>query len=64
MYIAYSALQSAPANGEQLPKPDNTQNNNHELQLRYQAYQATCSKYRREIAAIQQYLPNWQPKFY
>jgi hypothetical protein len=62
MHIAYSALQ--PDNYQDMQQqtasnspavPDN------ESLLRYRAYQTTCSKYRREIAAIQQYLPGWAP---
>ena len=53
MYIAYSALQ--PINRCKLK--DN------ELQLRLEAYHATCKKYSHEIAAIQKYLPGWTPAF-
>jgi len=60
MYIAYSALQTVTQQTE-APKAETL---NHELQLRYQAFKTTCSKYHREIAAIQQYLPGWSPKFY
>lgn len=31
--------------------------------LRYRGYQAACQKYEQEIAAIQQYIPGWQPAF-
>ncbi len=59
MHLAYSAIN--PTNNlspqDQYEQPDN------ELSLRYQAYQITCEKYRREIAAIQQYIPGWLPKF-
>jgi hypothetical protein len=58
MYIAYSALQPMQQPNNTPEKPGN------ELLLRYQAYQTTCSKYRREIADIQKYMPGWQPKFY
>ncbi|MDF2433216.1 MAG: hypothetical protein JWP44_2847 [Mucilaginibacter sp.] len=57
MYLAYSALNSTDNQQQQQNEPTN------ELMLRYQAYQTTCSKYHREIAAIQQYLPGWMPKF-
>jgi hypothetical protein len=61
MYIAYSALQII----SQQTETNTTENNlhQHELLLRYQAYQTICSKYTREIAAIQKYLPGWQPVF-
>jgi len=59
MYIAYSALQTA----SQRNAPIQTEPQNNELLLRYQAYQSTCQKYHREIAAIQQYLPGWTPAF-
>jgi hypothetical protein len=58
MYIAYSALQAASQQGA----PNLTESQSTELFLRHQAYQATCSKYYHEIAAIQQYLPGWTPK--
>jgi len=58
MYIAYSALQN------QIPQPE-TNNQTpltaDQLQTRHQAYQTICSKYRREIADIQKYIPGWQP---
>jgi hypothetical protein len=61
MYIAYSALRDL--------NPQNEQNNQNQTaanqpQNRNQAYQTICSKYRREIADIQKYIPGWQPKFY
>jgi hypothetical protein len=61
MYIAYSALRD--------PNPQNEQNNQNQTaanqpQNRNQAYQNICTKYSREIADIQKYLPGWQPKFY
>ena len=59
MYVAYSAinqLQNLPQ-GKQQAEPQN------ELQLRYRAYQEACNKYGHEIAAIQKYLPGWEPKF-
>ncbi|WP_461451118.1 hypothetical protein [Mucilaginibacter sp.] len=59
MYIAYSALQAASQHGA--TKQAESQSN--EVHLRYQAYQATCSKYQREIAEIQKYFPGWTPAF-
>ncbi len=56
MYLIYSALQH-----EVKPNTDAQQHN--EKQLRYEAYQAVCEKYRHEIAEIQKYLPNWKPRF-
>jgi hypothetical protein len=41
----------------------NELNDQHEKQLRYHAYKAVCKKYQQEIAAIQKYFPNWQPRF-
>jgi len=55
MYIAYSAI-----NPSQQQDPSAEPNN--ERMLRYQAYQAACSKYSQQIAAIQKYLPGWLPK--
>jgi hypothetical protein len=31
--------------------------------LRLKAYRATCQKFNKEIAAIQQYLPGWAPAY-
>jgi hypothetical protein len=59
MYIAYSALQAV----RQHNAPIQTESQNNELLLRYQAYQSICQKYQREITAIQQYLPGWTPAF-
>ena len=59
MYIAYSALQTLA----QQPKTENPENLSSDLLLRYQAYQTACSKYHREIADIQKYLPGWMPSF-
>jgi len=63
MYIAYSALQNPPSGGPQQTNHAQSATET-ESQLRYQAYQSVCSKYRHEIAAIQQHIPGWQPKFY
>ena len=57
MYLIYSALKQ-PA----LPD-DEDLNHTHEKQLRYKAYITVCKKYRKEIAAIQKYFPNWKPRF-
>ena len=59
MYIAYSALQAA----SQHEATNQTESQNNEVLLRYQAYQSTCQKYHHEITAIQQYLPGWKPAF-
>lgn len=62
MYIAYSVLRSqtsAPANYAETEL--NQTLNAGLLQQRYQAYNDVCHKYRHEIAAIQKYLPGWQP---
>jgi len=61
MYIAYSALHDLNTQNEQ-----NNQNQTaaNQPQKRNQAYRTICSKYRREIADIQKYIPGWQPKFY
>jgi len=56
MYLIYSAYQHQVS-------PNTADPNNHEKQLRYEAYMAVCEKYRREIAAIQKHLPNWKPRF-
>jgi len=59
MYIAYSALQAAI----QQSVPNQAESQSTEIYLRYQAYQAICSKYKREIAEIQKYFPEWVPAF-
>lgn len=59
MYIAYSALHEA-----QLQIINQTQAaTNPQHALRLQAYQATCQKFNKEIAAIQKYLPGWAPAY-
>lgn len=57
MYLIYSALKhpEPPGAGELT--------NQREKHLRYKAYKTVCEKYRHEIAAIQKYFPNWQPRF-
>lgn len=61
MYIAYSVLRGQPANAAPYAETTKTEGLNLEQQLRYQAYRDICNKYRREIAAIQKYMPGWQP---
>jgi hypothetical protein len=61
MYIAYSALQQQPNAGREFTETDETESQNLNFSLRYNAYQSICNKYHREIAAIQKYLPGWQP---
>jgi hypothetical protein len=62
MHLAYSAINTTDNYQYQSSVMNNDQPDN-ELMLRYQAYQTACNKYSREIAAIQQYLPGWAPKF-
>ncbi|WP_295772842.1 hypothetical protein [uncultured Mucilaginibacter sp.] len=60
MHIAYSLFKNL--NGSS--KRNTTENEIDEvLKLRYKAYKAACIKHRQEIAAIQKYLPGWQPDF-
>ena len=61
MHLAYSAFRDniklTNSNSiEQLPTT-------RRLKLRYRGYLAACQKYEQEIAAIQRYLPDWQPAF-
>jgi hypothetical protein len=57
MHLAYSAIK----NTDQQPiQPDQIEP---ESVLRFEAYLTVCEKYSREIAAIRQYLPGWQPPF-
>ena len=58
MYIAYSAF--AKNNNR---KKKCRRRKNERSALRYQAYQAVCSKYSHEIADIQKYFPGWTPAF-
>jgi hypothetical protein len=58
MHIAYSALQNTT--------PQQTADNAFAIRqhsIRLEAYQATCSKYNKEIAAIQKYIPGWVPAY-
>lgn len=61
MYIAYSVLRSQSAGAASFTETEQTETFNTEQHLRYQAYQDTCNKYRREIADIQKYMPGWRP---
>lgn len=56
MHLAYSAFTAT--------SQTNTNTVNSTIIIRLKAYQAICEKYKREIAAIQKYLPNWVPTFY
>ena len=56
MHIAYCALRTKQKSGS-------ARLSNPELDQRYQGYQTACNKYRAEIAAIQKYIPGWQPTF-
>jgi hypothetical protein len=58
MHLIYSALRNLNQQQENHKVPANNV-----IMLRYKAYQATCHKYNREIAAIQKYLPGWLPAF-
>lgn len=53
MYIAYSAF-----------RPEEKDQNNNDVLARYQGYQVACQKHNQTIAAIQKYIPGWQPAFY
>lgn len=59
MHLAYSAISTTNAPETETPRP---KQENEQL-LRYQAYQQTCEKFSREIAAVQKYLPGWMPSF-
>jgi hypothetical protein len=62
MYLVYSAIDTIITN--QLHADDTSQYQpDHELMLRYRAYQAACDKFSYEITAIQKYIPGWTPKF-
>jgi hypothetical protein len=58
MHLAYSAISASTHH----PHKTGSENENERI-IRYRAYQTTCDKYAREIAAIQKYLPGWTPKF-
>jgi len=61
MYIAYSVMQCPSSGAAHFTEADENQTLITNQQLRYRAYQDICHKYRHEIAAIQKYLPGWQP---
>ena len=61
MYIAYSVLRGQSATAAPYAETTQTEGLNPEQQIRYEAYQDICNKYRREIADIQKYMPGWQP---
>lgn len=61
MYLAHSAINLVKKNETSVTRQHQA---DHELAIRYQAYQTTCDKFSREIAAIQKYIPGWAPKFY
>ncbi|HEY4197561.1 MAG TPA: hypothetical protein VGM63_18600 [Mucilaginibacter sp.] len=54
MHLAYSAFNTIA----------HTETVNSTIIIRLKAYQDICEKYKREITAIQKYLPNWAPAFY
>ncbi|WP_183560925.1 hypothetical protein [Mucilaginibacter sp. SP1R1] len=59
MHIAYSAMQQLT---DRHPHEDTNQADQ-EILLRYEAYQAACIKYNKEISDIQKYIPGWLPAF-
>lgn len=60
MHLAYSAFNNLSIEEQPGVKPPPVKQ---KLRLRYKGYQAACQKYEQEIAAIQQYIPGWQPAF-
>ena len=60
MYLAYSAINN---NDNTIFGDSGKDGAETELSIRYRAYQNTCEKFRKEIAAIQNYLPGWTPEF-
>ncbi|WP_311953259.1 hypothetical protein [Mucilaginibacter terrae] len=59
MHLAYSALPASAHNQSQKASKSLSR----KCRIRYRAYKAACKKYEQEIAAIQQYMPGWQPAF-
>jgi len=57
MHLIYSALQTTERHNQ------HNRRNENEMNLRYQAYLATCDKHQKYIAEIQKYFPNWMPRF-
>ncbi|MES2377493.1 MAG: hypothetical protein V4553_12980 [Bacteroidota bacterium] len=58
MHIAYSAIQNTT--------PHNLGNQATAIRqhsIRLDAYQATCSKFSKEITAIQKFIPGWVPAY-
>lgn len=62
MHIAYSAFKEIIAQNSTIVSPVQAVNSE-DLMLRLLAHQQVCAKYSKEIAAIQKYLPNWEPVF-
>lgn len=60
MHLAYSAINN---NNDVTPGNGSINGSETELSLRFKAYLKTCEKFRKEIAAIQSYLPGWTPEF-
>ena len=61
MRLVYSALQNTVGNTRAIANLNVPASRR--VKLRYRGYKAACQKYEQEIAAIQQYLPGWQPAF-
>lgn len=53
MHIVYNALKTQ----------EHIKEKNDAMQKKYKAYIEVCNKYTHEIAAIQKYIPGWQPPF-
>ncbi|WP_158824718.1 hypothetical protein [Mucilaginibacter lacusdianchii] len=62
MHVAYSALRPTSENKPVTASIQHAKSK-HIKKLRYKGYKAACHKYQQEIAAIQQYIPDWEPKF-
>jgi hypothetical protein len=62
MHIVHSIFSEA-GNQNQSKIPTDHQYPTDDFNLKLQAHQQICNKYRDEIMAIRKYLPGWEPKF-
>jgi hypothetical protein len=53
MHIVYNAVKTH----------EHTRGKSNAIQKKYKVYTEVCNKYAHEIAAIQKYMPGWQPAF-
>jgi len=62
MHIVYSVFKES-GNQNQSNNQSDLQHPDENFNLRLQAHQQVCNKYRDEILAIRKYMPGWKPMF-